>query len=137
MKNIFEAEWPEWLPNLIDAARLAQANAYAPYSSYMVGVAILDTNGKIFSSCNVENAAYTGSHAETGAIAQMVVKGSKNIQAVVCVTKDGGSPCGDCRQRIWEFCNNNPTVPIFLRGDDKVVQQTTIGELLRHAFELD
>ena len=126
----------ETIKKLINSARDAQANAYAPYSNYFVGSAVLDSSGNIYNGCNVENAAYTGTHAEAAAIAAMVAAGSKSIAAIVCITKDGGSSCGDCRQRIWEFCAGDKELPIYLVNDEGDINQTTIGELLPFAFEL-
>lgn len=121
---------------LIESAKQAQANAYAPYSNYFVGASAQDEHGNIYNGCNVENAAYTGTHAEAAAIAALVSSGGKQVSAVVCVTKDGGSPCGDCRQRTWEFAKGNKELPVYLVDELGAIKLTSIGELLPFAFEL-
>ena len=96
------------LEALFDAAKAAQAKAYAPYSRFKVGAAILADDGRIYAGCNVENAAYPeGSCAEAGAIAAMVAGGERRI-AEILVVGDGENlvtPCGGCRQRIREFAS--------------------------------
>jgi cytidine deaminase len=91
---------------LYDAAVVAMANSYSPYSNYPVGAAIRTSTGRVFAGCNVENAAYPlGSCAEAGAIAAMVFAGERQIIEVVTVTggERPGTPCGGCRQRLREF----------------------------------
>lgn len=122
---------------LVDKAAKARENAFCPISKYYVGAAIRDTDGNIWKGCNVENAAFIAIHAEAGAIANMVQGGGTKIAAIACVTIDGGACCGDCRQKIWEMCNNNPDVPIYLfdlQGNGII---TTIGELLPLPFSLN
>src|SRR3712207_3215017 len=114
MQIVEAASLPENIIKLIEVAKQAQANAYAPYSNYLVGASVLDENGNVYGGCNVENAAYTGTHAEAAAIAAMVTNGGQQIMATACVTKDGGSSCGDCRQRIWEFAKGNQGLPVYL-----------------------
>ena len=91
---------------LQQAAQQAAAQAYAPYSKFPVGVAILGDSGKIYTGCNVENVAYPeGTCAEAGAIAAMVAAGETRISEV-CVIADSPEPvppCGGCRQKIAEF----------------------------------
>jgi cytidine deaminase len=125
--------------DLIQAAVAARAVAYAPYSRFAVGAAVLDEAGRIHSGCNVENAAYPQSQcAEAGAIAAMVLAGGRHIQAVaVCAEPAAGqgpvSPCGGCRQRLREFCADE--VPVWLcnpQGD--VLAAFSLGELLPHSF---
>jgi cytidine deaminase len=129
--------WTDWLRELIFAAEQVRDQAYAPYSNYKVGAAVIGSLGNnVYVGCNVENAAYTGSHAETGAIAQLVANGEKQIHSLACATKDGGAPCGDCRQRIWELSGGNKEVRIYLVDESGAVQETTIGELLPFAFSL-
>ncbi len=112
-------------------------NAYAPYSNFHVGAAILLTNGKIFPGCNVENASYGMTNcAERTAIFSAVAElGPKiEIQAVV-VTNDHGvacSPCGACRQVIYEF---GPDAMIFFQGASGP-KQAHITELLPEGFRL-
>lgn len=116
---------------LLLAALACRDNAYAPYSKYRVGAALEDEKGRIFVGCNVELVTYSRTtHAEGNAIDNMIVDGGREIKVLVCVDEDGGPPCGECRQRIWEFCAGNPNVPII--GADKTlknIQIFSIGEL--------
>ncbi len=117
------------------AARAVQENAYAPYSNYRVGAAMLTPGGQIFAGCNVENAAYPqGACAETGAIAAMCAAGEREIVAVLTVC-DGdmlGTCCGGCRQRIREFARLD--VPIYAADGSGIRATFTLGELLPHSF---
>ena len=91
---------------LFEAARQAQAKAYAPYSRFKVGAAVRGESGAIYAGCNVENAAYpVGTCAEAGALAAMVAAGERHV-AEILILGDGAdlvTPCGACRQRILEF----------------------------------
>jgi cytidine deaminase len=120
---------------LFSAARAAQANAYAPYSHFLVGAAIRTATGRIFTGCNVENAAYPqGACAEAGAIAAMVAAGERGIVAVltVCDGEAIGTCCGGCRQRIREFAGAD--TPIYAAGPDGVRATFSLDELLPHSF---
>ena len=120
---------------LFEAAKAVQAKAHAPYSRFRVGAAIRTASGKVFSGCNVENAAYPqGSCAEAGAISAMVAAGEHEIVAVLTVS-DGdeiGTCCGGCRQRIREFATG--TTPIYAAGPDGVRATFTLDALLPHSF---
>ncbi len=123
------------LEALIDAATAARANAHCPYSNYPVGAAIRTVSGAVFAGCNVENAAYpSGTCAEAGAIAAMVLAGEHDIAEVVVVTGGAtpGTPCGGCRQRLREFAG--PDVVVHSMNDSGAVLSTTIAELLPHSF---
>ena len=126
------------IDDLFAAARAAQANAYAPYSRFKVGAALLTPSGRVFAGCNVENAAYPqGSCAEAGAIAAMALAGERTIAAVM-VVGDGDAlvtPCGGCRQRIREFAA--PDVPVHVAGPDGVRRSFTLDELLPASFGPD
>lgn len=123
---------------LLKRAREAQQNAYAPYSKFRVGAAILLDNGEIFSGCNVENASYGLTNcAERSAIFAAVAKlgGDKVKLKAVAVVNDHDapcSPCGACRQVIAEFGRD---AVIWYQGR-KAVQESTIGELLPESFSL-
>ena len=121
---------------LVNSATTARSNAYAPYSGFAVGAAILDENGKIHAGCNVENAAYPqGQCAEATAIGAMIVAGGKCITAIAIAGPEGGapcSPCGGCRQRIREFAA--PDTPVILAAGGKVVARYTLAELLPESF---
>jgi len=119
--------------NLVKNAQEARLKAYAPYSTYQVGAALLSEDGQIIQGCNVENASYGLTNcAERSAIFSAVSMGKKNFQAISVVTKDGGSPCGACRQVINEF--NPDMVVIIAKEDGTVVAKKTLRELLPEAF---
>lgn len=123
--------------DLIDAAVQASRSAHAPYSSYQVGAAILLDDGVIVTGCNVENASYGLSNcAERTAIFNMVAAGGCREIAMVCVaTKDGGSPCGACRQVMAEFGRGFVVASYSIAT--KAIRSWTIDELLPDAFSLD
>ncbi len=114
---------------MLAAARAAMDRAYAPYSHFQVGAAVLDENGTIHAGCNVENAAYPqGVCAEAGALSAMVLAGGRRARAVLVMGRGEAlvTPCGGCRQKIREFA----------RGDAKIHCCTEDGELIR-SFTLD
>src|SRR5258708_6407866 len=120
---------------MLAAARGAMARAYAPYSDFPVGAALLGANGKIYAGCNVENAAYPqGCCAEASAISAMVADGERRIRAVLVVGRGAAliAPCGGCPQRRSESAA--PHTPIHLCGAAGLMQTVTMGELLPHAF---
>src|SRR5687768_8042451 len=89
---------------LAQAARSARQRAYAPYSHYQVGAALLASDGSIFTGCNVENAAYPATIcAERVAVTKAVSEGQTNFTAIAIATVNAGSPCGICRQVMFEF----------------------------------
>jgi len=119
------------------AATKVMRNAHAPYSNFHVGAAILLTDGKIFSGCNVENASYGMTNcAERTAIFSAVAQLGPKIEIrAVTVTNDHGvacSPCGACRQVIYEF---GPDATIFFQGKHGP-RQAHITELLPEGFRL-
>ena len=126
------------LLRLFEAAKTAQAKAYAPYSRFHVGAALRTPSGAIFSGCNVENAAYPqGSCAEAGAIAAMALAAERRI-AEILVIGDGDAlctPCGGCRQRIREFAD--PTAVIHIAGPEGLRRTFTLAELLPESFGPD
>jgi cytidine deaminase len=122
---------------LLQSAKRAMKNAYAPYSKFRVGAAILLSNGKTFSGCNVENASYGMTNcAERTAIFSAVAELGPKIEIrAVSVVNDQGvpcSPCGACRQVIYEF---GPDAMIFFQGA-KGAKQAHITELLPEGFRL-
>lgn len=123
---------------LITAATKAMAKAYAPYSQFQVGAAILDESGAIHVGVNVENAAYPqGNCAEASAIAAMVLAGGRNITAVAVIGRGEAlcTPCGGCRQRLREFAS--PQTPIVICGEEGERARFTLAELLPHSFGPD
>jgi cytidine deaminase len=123
------------LGGLFEAAKVAQRQAYAPYSRFKVGAAIRTPSRAIFAGCNVENAAYPqGACAEAGAISAMVLAGERRI-AEILVIGDGEAlvtPCGGCRQRIREFAG--PDTPIHIAGPEGVRTTFTLDQLLPYSF---
>ena len=129
----------ELMPKLLAAARLARQQAYAPYSNFAVGAALLDESGRIHAGCNIENAAYPqGQCAEASALAHLVLAGGRRIQAAAVVgvvpgeTAQPVSPCGGCRQRLREFAADD--CPIWLADLQQVLARHTLGELLPASF---
>ena len=121
----------EWT-YLIEKAREARMRAYAPYSNYSVGAALLTTDGKVFTGCNVENAVYPlGLCAERVAIFKAVSEGHRDFLAIAIVTKNGGSPCGSCRQVMHEFA---PEMRVIIADETGHVRETTVAELLPDSF---
>ena len=127
---------------LLQAARAAQRSAYAPYSHYQVGAAVLDEQGRIHAGCNVENAAYPeGLCAEAAALAAMVLAGGTRAQAVQVVGNGGKdnsawtTPCGGCRQKLREF--GGPDLSILTANADTTGPHFTLAQLLPESFGPD
>lgn len=126
------------LDRLVQDAKAVRENAYAPFSHYQVGAAIMTKAGNVYVGCNVENSTFGATIcAERGAIMQMVAHGETDPIACAVVTRDGGSPCGICRQVLAEFALDMPVVLVGLESAEgetgKVVQ---LSELLPLAFRL-
>lgn len=120
---------------LIDAAKTARLSAYAPYSRFSVGAAILLDNGEIVSGCNVENSSYGMTMcAERNAMAAAVALGWRNPVAIAVVGDEGRicPPCGACRQFLAEF---NPEMVVVLEDTEGIVAYT-LGDLLPLYFTL-
>ena len=114
------------------AAREARERAYAPYSSFRVGAAVL-ANGRVFAGCNVENASFpVGICAERAAIAAAVAAGCRDLTAVLVLGPKPVAPCGMCRQAIAEF---NPKAAVRIAGADTGdALETTLDQLLPMPF---
>ena len=121
--------------SLKQAALKIRENAYAPYSGFQVGVALISSSGVIYTGVNVENAAYPeGTCAEAGAISRMIAAGDRKITAVY-VAADGPKPvppCGGCRQKLAEFCA--PDVPVTMATISGIEHTLTVAQLLPGAF---
>lgn len=118
---------------LVAAARAARQKAYAPYSRYAVGAAVLAKSGKVYAGCNVENAAYpSGLCAERVAIFKAISEGERELVALVVVTANLGSPCGACRQVFSEFAADDAT--IILASARKRRKTYRMRELLPDRF---
>ena len=118
---------------LIQAALAASEQAYIPYSNYRVGAALVTTAGEIFAGCNVESASYTPTIcAERTALAKAISEGERAFSAIAVVTRDGGSPCGVCRQLLYEFA---PQLQVIMADlDGNVQHRATLSELLPLGF---
>jgi cytidine deaminase len=120
---------------LLQAARAARRNAYAPYSKFAVGAAVLDELGRVHAGCNVENAAYPqGVCAEAAALSAMVLAGGRRAMALLVVAEGPGpvTPCGGCRQKLREFAA--PGTPVLLADAHGVQRWLTLEALLPHGF---
>lgn len=118
---------------LVRAAMEARQWAYAPYSHYPVGAAVLTASGRIYDGVNVENAAYPVTMcAERVAIFKAITERDRQLEALAVVTRNGGSPCGACRQVLAEF--GLDTVVLIADERGQVLQEVTVRELLPGAF---
>lgn len=118
--------------DLIRQATEAREGAYAPYSRYKVGAAVLGESGRVFTGCNVENAVYPlVTCAERTAIVKAISEGERNLVALAVVTENGGSPCGSCRQTLREFAEDALVLIVDARG---ACHETSLSELLPDSF---
>lgn len=125
---------------LIQEAIEARENAYAPYSHFKVGAALLAKSGKIYRGCNIENAGYTPTNcAERTAFFKAVSEGEREFEAIAIVAgPEGGelaftAPCGVCRQVMMEFCDYE-TFRILLGTGKESYQELTLKEMLPYGF---
>lgn len=118
---------------LIESSLGARRWAYAPYSGYAVGAALLTSSGKIYDGINVENAVYSATIcAERVAVFKAISEGERKFSAIAVATNDAGTPCGTCRQVLSEFGGD---IQVFIvNGEGVVKQETTVAELLPGAF---
>ncbi|MCB8918718.1 MAG: cytidine deaminase [Pseudomonadales bacterium] len=123
---------PDQRTTLIQAAQAIRQRAYAPYSHYAVGAALLASDGQIYTGVNVENASYGLTNcAERTAVFKMVTAGVRQILAVAVATDNGGSPCGACRQVLVEFAAD---VPVYLVNNAGHSRDTSLYALLPDHF---
>ena len=118
---------------LVEAALEGSENAYIPYSNYRVGAALLTASGQVFTGCNVENAGYSPTIcAERTAFVKAISEGHQQFATIAVVSRGAGSPCGVCRQFMFEF---TPDLKVILADLDGQVQLvTTLSDLLPHGF---
>ena len=121
---------------LIELAERARERAYAPYSGFSVGAALLCEDGEVFCGCNIENASYTPTCcAERVALFSAVKEGRRRFRAIAVVGNENPCPpCGVCRQVLSEFCDGDFTV--ILKHKEGSPETLTLGELLPHRFSL-
>ena len=124
---------------LIELAKEAMTHAYAPYSGYWVGAALLCADGTVYTGCNIENASYTPTVcAERTAFFKAVFDGHRDFSAIaVCGGKDGAitsffPPCGVCRQVMREFCRED--FMVYMAGPEGTFEGHPLKEMLPHSF---
>ncbi len=118
---------------LIAHAQAAREQAYAPYSKYRVGAALLGRSGRVYTGCNVENAVYPLTIcAERTAVVKAVSEGEREFVAIAVATENGGSPCGACRQTLREF---GADIVVLVADASGAYYETTVGELLPRSFD--
>ena len=123
----------EMRETLIQTALDAQKWAYAPYSGYLVGAAVLTVSGRIYDGANIENAAYPATMcAERVALFKAISEGERRFIAMAVVTSNGGFPCGSCRQVLAEFGLETQVIIADVKGE--IVREILSGELLPGAF---
>jgi len=117
---------------LVAQALQARERAYAPYSNYLVGAALLGKSGRVYTGCNVENAVYPlCTCAERTAVVKAVSEGEREFVALAVATKNGGAPCGSCRQTLREFGED---IAVIIADDSGAYRETTVAELLPDSF---
>lgn len=117
---------------LIASARAARERAYAPYSNFKVGAALKGRSGRVYTGCNVENAAYGHTMcAERTAVFKAVSEGEQEFEVIAVVTQNGVSPCGSCRQVMLEFAPDMTVIIADTQGNARV---TTVCDLLPDGF---
>ena len=124
---------------LLAMAREAMMGAYAPYSGFFVGAALLTKSGKVYTGCNIENAAFSPTNcAERTAFFKAVSEGERDFAAIAVVGGKGGeitnlcSPCGVCRQVMQEFCG--PDFLIYMGKENGGYESVTLRDLLPYGF---
>ncbi len=117
---------------LVAQATQAREHAYAPYSGYSVGTALLGKSGRVYTGCNVENAVYPlCTCAERVAVVKAISKGEREFVALAVVTENGGAPCGSCRQTVREFGED---IVVLIADTSGACRETTVAELLPDSF---
>lgn len=121
---------------LIQSAIDARQKAYAPYSNYAVGAALLTSSGNVYQGVNIENAAYPASIcAERSAVFNAVINGERQFSAIAVATLNAGMPCGSCRQVLAEFGLDTLVLISDLEG--RLIRETDVASLLPDAFTPD
>jgi cytidine deaminase len=123
----------EQIAALLNTAIEVSQRAYVPYSNYQVGAALRAKDGTVYSGCNVENSAFSPTIcAERTALVKAVSEGRQAFDLLVVVTRNGGFPCGVCRQVLYEFAPDLRVVVADLEG--RVVNDLLLTDLLPHGF---
>ena len=132
MKPLTQAE----IDRLLDLAQEARDHAYAPYSHYSVGAALLTAEGQVYQGCNIENAGFTPTVcAERTAFFKAIYDGHRAFRAVAVIAtgEEMGFPCGVCRQVMAEFCDRGFII-VTANRDRSKVDVSTFEQLLPHSF---
>jgi cytidine deaminase len=117
---------------LVEYALRARQQAYAPYSQYQVGAAVLTASGEVITGCNVENASYGATIcAERVALTRAVAQGQRNFVAIAVATRNGATPCGICRQVMAEL---GPQMIVYISDQHGRYRTTSVAELLPDSF---
>lgn len=120
---------------LVAQALQARRQAYAPYSRYAVGAALLGSSGRVYAGCNVENAAYPlAMCAERAAVVRAVSEGEREFVALAVATENGAAPCGACRQVLREF---GVDIVVLIADASGAYRTTTVAELLPDSFSAE
>ena len=130
----FDIPMPE--PSLIEQARIARERAIATYSGFRVGAALRTRGGRIFRGCNIENASYGLTVcAERVALLTALAEGEREFDSIAVVSDatPPATPCGPCRQLLWEYCRDIEVVTADLHGHER---RFRMSELLPHPFDL-
>jgi len=118
---------------VIQAALDARQNAFAPYSKYRVGAAVETKNGDIVPGCNVESSSFgLTSCAERVALGAAIAQGFQVFKSIAIASRDGATPCGACRQIIWDLCGN---IPVFLIDKEGKQERIYSRDLLPRPFD--
>lgn len=126
------------IDRLVSYAFAARANAYAPYSKFKVGAAVLTESGEIFTGCNVENSSFGLTIcAERTAITKAVSAGERKLVAVSVATHGGVTPCGACRQFIAEFADPEAVIMVLDVDRDDGERVYSLGQLLPESFRFE
>ncbi|MBO4990980.1 MAG: cytidine deaminase [Firmicutes bacterium] len=128
-------EDPELIRRLYRDALKATENAFAPFSHFHVGAALLTRDGRIFTGVNVENSSYGATIcAERTALVKAISEGARTFAAIAVVSQDGEAwPCGICRQVLYEF---SPDMLVITGRGEKALETAALEELLPHGFRL-
>ena len=139
MSHKSDSPLPDNWQQLVEASRTARTNAYAPFSNYAVGAALLTDEGRIFAGCNVENSSYGLTIcAERVAACSAVAAGCREFSAIVISLTGIAIPCGTCRQFLYEFNPDMTVVIDDLEEDDRETPETvSLRDLLPRGFRLE
>ena len=121
--------------DLTAAALKAREYAHAPYSNFAVGAALITKSGKVYTGSNVESSSFGLTIcAERVALVKALSEGESEFEAISVVTETGASPCGACRQLLWDYTNN---IPVYVSNLEGEIIEYNLAELLTNPFEFN